>query len=106
HFAVPHVVTVLLSSFFSFFAIFALVGAPMALLPRGLFRVLSLYLRILLVIGTLITFFSNLFIQLLAGHVPGAAASYLPSVWFLGFFEHWLGIAKPGMAVLGERAIH
>ena len=105
HFAVPHVVTVLLASFFSFFAIFAVVGTLMLVLPRKLFRVLSLYLRILLVIGTLITFFSNLFIQMLTGHVPGSASSYLPSVWFLGFFETWLGITRPGMAVLGERAI-
>jgi hypothetical protein len=106
HFAVPHVVTVLLASFFSFFAIFALVGTLMCVLPRKVFRVLSLYLRILLVVGTLLTFFSNLFIQMLAGHVPGSAASYLPSVWFLGFFESWLGITKPGMALLGDRAIH
>jgi len=106
HFAVPHVVTVLLASLFSFFAIFALVGTLMLVLPRKLFRVLSLYLRILLVIGTLVTFFSNLFIQMLTGHVPGSASSYLPSMWFLGFFETWLGITRPGMAVLGERAIH
>ena len=106
HFAVPHVVTVLLSSFFSFFVIFALVGTLMFVLPRKLFRVLSLYLRILLVIATLITFFSNLFIQMLTGHVPGSASSYLPSVWFLGFFETWLGITKPGMAILGDRAVH
>ncbi|MGA7415665.1 MAG: hypothetical protein WBW33_34650 [Bryobacteraceae bacterium] len=105
HFAVPHVVTVLLASFFSFFAIFAVVGTLMLVLPRKLFRVLSLYLRILLVIGTLVTFFSNLFIQMLAGHVPGSAASYLPSVWFLGFFETWLGITRPGMAALGDRAV-
>ncbi len=105
HFAIPHVVTVLLASFFSFFGIFAVVGTLMFVLPRKLFRVLSLYLRILLVVGTLVTFFSNLFIQMLAGHVPGSAASYLPSVWFLGFFETWLGITRPGMAVLGERAI-
>jgi hypothetical protein len=105
HFAVPHVVTVLLASFFSFFAIFALVGTLMVVLPRKLFRVLSLYLRMLLVVGTLLTFFSNLFVQMLAGHVPGAASSYLPPVWFLGFFETWLGITKPGMAALGERAI-
>jgi hypothetical protein len=106
HFAVPHVVTVLLASFFSFFAIFALVGTLMVVLPRKLFRVLSLYLRMLLVVGTLLTFFSNLFVQMLAGHVPGSASSYLPPVWFLGFFETWLGITKPGMTALGERAIH
>jgi hypothetical protein len=105
HFAVPHVVTVLLASFFSFFAIFALVGTLMVLLPRKLFRVLSLYLRIVLVIGTLVMFFSNLFVQMLTGHVPGSAAAYLPSVWFLGFFETWLGITRPGMAVLGERVL-
>src|SRR5271167_2376258 len=43
---------------------------------------------------------------MLTGHVPGSASSYLPPVWFLGFFETWLGITKPGMTALGERAIH
>jgi hypothetical protein len=106
HFAFSHVSTVLLSAMFSFFGIFALVGTLMLVLPRALFRVLSLYLRILLVIGTLLTFFSDLFVQLLAGHAPGSALSYLPPVWFLGFFEQRIGIASPAMAALGSRAIH
>jgi hypothetical protein len=105
HFAYCHVSTVLLSGLFSFFAIFALVGTLMVVLPRVLFRLISLYLRILLVVVTVLSFFSNLFIQLLAGHVPGSASSYLPSVWFLGFFEQRLGIANPAMATLGDRAV-
>ncbi len=104
-FAGPHVMTVLLSSFFSFFAIFATVGVLMLVLPGGMFRIVSVYLRMVLVVVTILSFFSNLFLQLAIARTPGVALSFLPSVWFLGFFETKLGLASPAMAALGERAI-
>jgi hypothetical protein len=104
-FAIPHIVTLLLSSMFSFFAIFAAVGVLMLVLPGGWFRVVSVYVRIGLVIVTILSFFSNLFLQLAISRTPGAALSFLPSVWFLGLFETKLGRASPAMAALGERAV-
>ncbi|MBV8551383.1 MAG: hypothetical protein JOY54_08790 [Acidobacteriaceae bacterium] len=108
HVGISHAVSVLSASLFSFFAVFALVGLSMLLLPRTWFRPVSILLRIVLVIALLTEFFSNLLLQFLAGRVPAAAASYmhfLPSFWFLGLYERMLGIAKPALAALGMRSV-
>src|SRR5271169_5780810 len=44
-FALGHAVTVVLASAFSFFAVFALIGLLLAILPYPLFRRISLYVR-------------------------------------------------------------
>ncbi|MGC0772600.1 MAG: hypothetical protein WB543_06660, partial [Candidatus Acidiferrum sp.] len=44
-FAAGHAVTVILASGFSFFAVFAVIGLLMALLPYALFRRISVYVR-------------------------------------------------------------
>ena len=107
HLGISHCVTVLCSSMFSFFAVFALVGLQLLLVPRRLFRPVSLATRVFLVVALLTEFFSNLFLQLFAGHLPGKASLYakwLPSYWFLGIYEKILGIAAPNMAKLGTQA--
>lgn len=103
-----NLLTVLAASLFSFFGVFALVGVLMAVLPRRLFRPVSLFIRMLLVVGLLTEFFSNLFLQLLAGRLPHEQMAYarlLPSFWFLGVYESIAGLAGPAMARLGREAL-
>ena len=47
-FAAGHAVTVILASAFSFFAVFAVIGLLMAILPYALFRRVSVYVRFLI----------------------------------------------------------
>ncbi len=104
---VAHAVTVFASSLFSFFFVFALVGLLMLVIPRRVSRRVSLVARILLVIGLLTEFFSNILVQLFAGRLPGGPASsmrFVPSFWFLGIYESMLGIARPQMALLAREA--
>ena len=105
---VSHLATVLLASLFSFFAVFALVGLMMLVVPKRIFAAVSILVRVLLVISLLTEFLSNLFLQLFAGRLPGYAGNYvrlLPSFWFLGIYERMLRIAKPEMAELGREAL-
>ncbi len=106
--AISHLAAVLSASFFSFFGVFALVGALMLFTPKRLFRPISICLRILLIVGLLTQLFSNLFLQLLAGGTPNPAQGYarlLPSIWFLGVYENVAGLANPAMARLGHEAL-
>ncbi len=108
HVGIAHAVTVFLSSLFSFFAVFALVGALMLLVPRRIFRSVSVLMRMLLVVILLTEFFSNIFVQLFSGRLPGGAGNslhWLPSYWFLGIYERIVGIAKPSMIALANQAL-
>jgi hypothetical protein len=108
HVGIAHAVTVFLSSLFSFFAVFALVGALMLLVPRRIFRSVSVLMRMLLVVILLTEFFSNIFVQLFSGRLPGGTGSslqWLPSYWFLGIYESIVGIAKPPMVALAGHAL-
>src|SRR5581483_387199 len=90
HLAVSHAAAVFSASLFSFFAVFALVGVLMLALPKRLFRPVSIFMRILLVVVLLSEFFSNLLPQLVAGRSPNGSQAYmqlLPSFWFLGVYE-------------------
>ncbi len=104
---VSHAVTVFSASLFSFFAVFALVGVLMLVVPRRISRPVSIALRILLVIGLLSEFFSNILLRLFAGRSPESAAGYMrwvPSFWFLGIYERLLDIARPRMLAMANHA--
>jgi hypothetical protein len=78
------------------------------LLPRRVFRPASIAVRIVLVVGLLTEFYSNIFLQLFAAHAPGQANAFvrwIPSYWFLGIYERMAGIAKPDMTALGSQAL-
>lgn len=108
HVAVSHAVTVFAASLFSFFGVFALIGVLMLVTPKRLFRPVSVAMRMILVVGLLTEFLSNLFLQLFSGRLPGQSGIYmklLPSFWFLGVYEKMLGTAKPAMAALGVQAL-
>ncbi len=103
-----HLAAVLSASFFSFFSVFALVGILMLVVPKRLFRPVSMFVRLVLVVGLLTELFSNVFLQLLAGRLPNGASGYarlLPSFWFLGVYENVAGLARPAMARLGHEAL-
>ncbi len=105
---VAHAVTVFSSSMFSFFAVFALVGTLMLVVPKRIFRPVSLLARMSLVVLLLTEFFSNIFIQLFADRLPKEANTYvryLPSYWFLGIYETLVGIAKPHMVFMAKQAL-
>jgi hypothetical protein len=106
--AVAHALTVFSSSLFSFFAAFALVGTLMLIIPKRFFRPISVFMRMCLVVLLLTEFFSNIFVQLFAGRLPGGPQGYLrflPSYWFLGVYETLVGIAKPHMRLMGQQAL-
>ncbi len=105
--AIGHVTAVLSATIFSFFGLFALVGLMTLILPARLLRPISVAVRILLAVGLVVEFFSNLFLQLFLGRLPAYAGSYLrllPSFWFLGIYENTIGIARPAMQQMAHWA--
>jgi hypothetical protein len=103
-FAAMHAATVLSASIFTFAAVFAILGAISAVLPREAFRACSSWLRGLFLVA---------FLVLLVTGVAGPAAllrslrvdlhspaRYLPSLWFLGLYQSLQHRATPLMAEL------
>lgn len=103
-----HATTVASATLFSFFSLLALVGLLTALLPPRLLRPISVIVRIVLAVALMVEFFSNFFLQLFAGHLPAYANAYLrllPSFWFVGVYETFIGIATPFMKEMADRAL-
>lgn len=100
-----HFLGVMLSSFFIFLALFALIGTLMVLLPDALFRRISIYLRIFIIMLLLALFCSTFvvpqFLQTLQSD-PHSVLRWLPPVWFLGLLRSVLGKADPALAQLGR----
>lgn len=87
HFAAGHAASVFLASAFGFFAVFAVAGLLMALLPSGAFRRVSLPARFAVAVGLLALLASSftLLDQLKRVSVASAhAIAVLPPVSFLG----------------------
>ena len=93
-FGAGHGVTVVLASAFSFFAVFAVIGLLMAILPYALFRRISLYVRFLLALCFLILLATSLAVpSFLSETARGAtnAIRAIPAVWFLGIGQSLWG---------------
>ncbi len=106
--APAHAVAVFSASMFSFFAVFAAVGLLMLIVPRKLFRPVSIAVRVLLVVALLSEFLANMFLQLFSGRLPHLKQTYmqwLPSYWFIGVYAHVAGLANPKMDALAREAI-
>src|ERR1700719_971787 len=87
-FTLGHAVAVFTASAFSFFAVFAIVGILMALLPAALFRRVSHAARFLLAIVLLALLASSFTVPYLLTKLPVPIArrlAVLPPVSFLGF---------------------
>jgi hypothetical protein len=108
-FGAGHAITVVLASAFSFFAVFAVIGALMAVLPYAVFRRISLYVRFLMAlffIALLATSFAvTSFLGQLAG-ISKLAVNLLPPVWFLGLGQTlWGNGHNPFFAALTRSAL-
>ena len=89
-FAAVHLLCVLLASFFSICAVFALLGTLSAVLPREAFRACSSLVRgILLValITLLMSGFAGTTIVRSLQHSPDSALRFLPPLWYLGLYQ-------------------
>ncbi len=96
-----HALVVFLASLFSFFAVFAIVGTLMIILPYELFRRLSLYVRaalLVFLVGMLATTFA---VPPLLSRLPNTPIRFLPPAWFLGLTKLIHQTASPSMASLG-----
>jgi hypothetical protein len=105
HFMEVHALVVVLASLFSFFAVFALVGLLMTVLPYQVFRKLSLYLRGLMIayfVGVLATSFA---VPDMVQRLPQSPVKFLSSVWFLGLCQFIRERASPPLAALGKLAL-
>lgn len=103
-FARAHFAGVLLASLFVSFALFALIGTLMVLLPDSIFRRISIYIRVLVVVLLLGLLCSTFAVAPLLSTLHAGAPSFLrwlPPVWFLGLSRTILGRADAAMAQMG-----
>jgi hypothetical protein len=108
-FGAGHAVTVVLASAFSFFAVFAVIGLLMAILPYALFRRISLYVRFVIALfflGLLATSFTVPSYLAQAAGINTRAITSLPPVWFLGICETlWGNGHNPFFAAITRTAL-
>jgi len=98
-----HVVCVLLASAFTFFACFALMGALMSLLPNRVFRTVSLFVRLAIIVALLLllcTSFTVLPVLRDLSKHPDSAARFLPSLWYIGLYQWMQGRSNPELVAL------
>ncbi|HEY2360394.1 MAG TPA: hypothetical protein VGK36_04725 [Candidatus Angelobacter sp.] len=103
-FARAHFAGVLLASLFVSFALFALIGTLMVLLPDSIFRRISIYVRVLMVILLLGLLCSTFAVAPLLSTLHSGAPSllrWLPPVWFLGLSRTIMGKADAALAQMG-----
>ena len=107
-FGFGHAVTVFLASAFSFFAVFALIGLLMALLPYSAFRRVSAYLRFLIALFLLALLATGFAVPTFLAHLAQfskSAVLALPPVWFVGICEAlWGNGANPYYAQMAHSA--
>jgi hypothetical protein len=108
-FGAGHAVTVVLASAFSFFAVFAVIGLLMAVLPYALFRRVSLYVRFVIALfflALLATSFAVPSFLAEETRMCKLAVNLLPPVWFLGIGQTaWGNGGNPFFAALTRTAL-
>lgn len=106
-FALVHAIAVVLSSVFSFFAVFSFLGVLMAVLPVAILKRISTYVRGLIVIY-LVTLLSTSFAVPYnlsrASRIPPWAYLF-PSSWFLSLCQVLRGRATPALIELSHLAL-
>jgi hypothetical protein len=103
-FAGVHLTCVLMASFFSICAVFALLGTFAAVLPRGAFRAISSWLRGIVLLGLITLLLTGFAGPALVAHLeqaPGSPVRLLPSLWFLGLYQ---SLQLRGGAVMADLA--
>jgi hypothetical protein len=108
-FAAGHAITVVLASVFSFFAVFAVIGLLMAVLPYALFRRISLYVRFLMALFFLALLGTSFAVTSFLGQIARiskVAVNLLPPVWFLGIGQTlWGNGHNPFFAAMTRTAL-
>jgi hypothetical protein len=108
-FAEGHAAAVVLASVFSFFAVFAIIGTLLAILPYALFRRISLYVRFLIALfflALLATDFAVTSFLAQLTRISKPAVTMLPPVWFLGIVETiWGNGHNPFFAAMTRTAL-
>ena len=107
-FAVVHAVGVLLSSIFSFLAVFAILGLLMAILPPRLLRRVSAYARGMVLVYLVTLLCTSFAIPDLLRRVNGPAPSWtllFPSCWFVSLCQVLRDRANPAMADLAKLCV-
>jgi hypothetical protein len=87
-----------------FFAMFALIGALMVALPDSMFRRISIYVRVAIVVLLLGLLFSTFAVTPLIpalARKPHSLLRWRPPAWFLGLSRTILGKANAGLAQMG-----
>jgi hypothetical protein len=107
-FFATHLLSVFLASMFSFFIVLAILGLMMTVLPYGVFRRSSVYVRcgmfafLMAVLST--TFETSAIVQQPSlGSRP--LVQLLPPVWFLGLCQYLRGVTDPAFGALPKTAI-
>lgn len=103
-FGATHVIGVLLASLFTFFALFAIIGLLMVVLPEAAFRRASIYVRVGVVTALLLLLcysFAVMPMLTAPAGTRGKIFELLPPVWFLGLSRALLHRADPDLARLG-----
>jgi hypothetical protein len=103
HFMAVHALCLFLASLFAFCAVFAILGALAATLPRKIFRACSSWLR-----GFLLAAFIMLFLAAFSGptpirrleRTPDSSVRLLPPLWYLSLYQSIQHRASPAMADL------
>jgi hypothetical protein len=107
-FAAVHAMGVLLSSVFSFLAVFAILGLLMAILPPRLLRRISIYARAVVVMYLVTLLCTSFAIPDLLQRVKGPAPWWtllFPSCWFVSLCQLLRERANPAMAELAKLCI-
>ena len=107
-FAAGHAIGVALASVFTFAAVVALIGLLMFSLPYRVFRRVSQYLRIALVLFFLFLLMTSFMVGPLTNRLkqnPGSIIRLLPPVWFLSLCEAVRHAAAPVYQHLGMVAL-
>ena len=103
-----HAASVLLASFFTICAVFALLGTLSAILPRELFRACSSWVRaviLLALLALLPTGFSGSALVRSLEQRPDSALGFLPPLWFLGLYQSLQHRGSPVLRAMGRRGL-
>jgi len=107
-FAAVHAIGVLLSSLFSFLAVFAILGLLIAILPPRLLRRVSAYAKGLVVVYLVTLLCTSFMIPDLLRRVKGPAPSWtllFPSCWFVSLCQVLRDRANPAMAEVAKLCV-
>src|ERR1051326_8795909 len=102
-FIAVHAACVLLASAFTFLACFAVMGALMSMLPNRIFRRVSLFVRLAIIVSLILLLCTSFTVLPLLRDLdkhPHSAARFLPSLWYLGLYQWMQGRSNPKLIAL------